>query len=389
LKRQDSLSEVPVAAKTIGLCMIARNEAHCIKRCLVSVMPLIDFALVVDTGSSDGTQDVIRSFLEENSLPGVVIDEPWRDFAWNRTHALAELRKHENIDYGLMIDADEALEISADFDVNKFKKSLCDEFYYIESLHDGIINLRPQMFKNKTPFVFRGVLHEFLQSPDDNCSRGTVRGFRSRSYADSARNKNPRKYLHDVKTLEAALETESEPFMVARYTFYLAQSYRDAGDSVKALRAYLERAEQGFWEQEVFVSLYWAGRLMEALGYSDTEILGSYLKAFEICPSRAEALHAATRYCRLNNKPHLGYMIGRWGIEIKAPEGALFLEPWIYDYGMLDEFSVVAYWAGHYSDSLDASRKLLKLRNLPESYSERIQQNAQFASEKLRETRSK
>ena len=85
----------------------------------------------------------------------------------------------------------------------------------------------------------------------------------------------------------------------------------------------------------------------------------------------------------MNNKFHLGYMIARQGIEIKAPEGALFLEPSVYNYGMLDEFSVVAYWAGRYSESLDASRKLLKLKNLPEGYPERIQRNAQFALEKM------
>ena len=62
--------------------------------------------------------------------------------------------------------------------------------------------------------------------------------------------------------------------MISRYTFYLAQSYRDAGDNANALRTYLKRAGQGFWDQEIFVSLLCAGRLMETLGYSDAEILG-------------------------------------------------------------------------------------------------------------------
>jgi glycosyltransferase involved in cell wall biosynthesis len=50
--------------KTIALCMIVRNEAHIIERCLASVLPLIDYVLIVDTGSSDGTQQVVRHYLE-------------------------------------------------------------------------------------------------------------------------------------------------------------------------------------------------------------------------------------------------------------------------------------------------------------------------------------
>ncbi len=365
--------------------MIVKNEAHCIERCLKSAMPLVDFVLIVDTGSIDGTQDVVRRFLEEHNIPGAVINEPWRDFAWNRSHALAELRKHDNIDYCMMIDADEALEFDPDFDAIKCKQSLCHDSYHLRAIHGGVIILRPQLFSNKIAFVYRGVLHEFLQSPKADCSCETVKVFHSRSFADSARNQNPQKYSHDARVLEAALESEREPFMVSRYTFYLAQSYRDAGDNSSALRTYLKRAGQGFWDQEIFLSLLCAGRLMETLGYSDAEILGTYLKAFDAFPSRAESLHAAARYCRLNRKFHLGYMIARQGIEIKAPEGALFLEPSVYNYGMLDEFSVVAYWAGHYSESLEASQKLLKLKDLPEGYPERIERNAQFAREKMQQ----
>ena len=95
--------------KTIGLCMIAKSEAHVIRRCLSSVLALVDYFLIVDTGSEDGTQQVVRDFLAEHNARGAVIDEPWRDFAYNRTFALRELRKVTDIDYALMIDADDQL----------------------------------------------------------------------------------------------------------------------------------------------------------------------------------------------------------------------------------------------------------------------------------------
>jgi glycosyltransferase involved in cell wall biosynthesis len=55
--------------KTIALCMIVKDEASIIRRCLEQVRPLIDYVLIVDTGSVDGTQLVIRDFLQATVCP--------------------------------------------------------------------------------------------------------------------------------------------------------------------------------------------------------------------------------------------------------------------------------------------------------------------------------
>src|SRR5262245_39201004 len=95
--------------KTIGLCMIVKDEAPIILRCLQSVRRLVDYVLVVDTGSADGTQALIRDYLERESLPGEVFDDPWRDFSFNRSRALSRLRTRTEIDYALIMDADDVL----------------------------------------------------------------------------------------------------------------------------------------------------------------------------------------------------------------------------------------------------------------------------------------
>jgi glycosyltransferase involved in cell wall biosynthesis len=73
---------------TICLNMIVKNEAPVIGRCLASVRPLIDQWVIVDTGSTDGTQALIREALAD--LPGVLIERPWVDFAHNRNEARTE-----------------------------------------------------------------------------------------------------------------------------------------------------------------------------------------------------------------------------------------------------------------------------------------------------------
>jgi len=66
--------------------MIVRNEAHVIRRCLDSVMPLIDTWVIVDTGSTDGTQKIVREHLA--AIPGELLERPWVNFAHNRTEAV-------------------------------------------------------------------------------------------------------------------------------------------------------------------------------------------------------------------------------------------------------------------------------------------------------------
>ena len=66
-----------VSRPTICLNMIVKNEAHVIRRCLDSVRPIVDSWVIVDTGSSDGTQEIVRNWFAD--IPGELHERPWRD----------------------------------------------------------------------------------------------------------------------------------------------------------------------------------------------------------------------------------------------------------------------------------------------------------------------
>src|SRR6185437_6058415 len=93
--------------------MIVRNEAHIITETLDAVAPYIDTWVIVDTGSADGTQDLIRTHMAHLGIPGELHERPWRDFGYNRTEALALARGHG--DYIFVMDADDTIVGALDF----------------------------------------------------------------------------------------------------------------------------------------------------------------------------------------------------------------------------------------------------------------------------------
>ena len=362
--------------------MMVRNEAQIIRRCLESTLPLIDHVLIVDTGSTDGTQSAVQEFLQSANLSGEVIEEPWRDFAYNRSFALAKLRERTGIDYSLMMDADQVLVCDPGFDSLSFKSGLKYDLYDVKVSTGSVEYLLPQLASNKIDISYRGVLHEFRECPE-GCSRGVAQGLLLREVQDSARNRNEHKYSDDAAILERALLIEPDPFLIARYTFYLAQSYRDAGEPEQAIKCYLERAKLGFWNEEVFFSLYSAARLKESLKHPEDEIIETYLEAYRVCPRRAEALHGAARFCRMTGRHDWGYKLAKKGLHLPCPRDGLFVEKWIYDFGLLDEFSALAFSSDHYVECLEACSRILGQERIPEDQRDRIRQNAHCAIEKL------
>jgi glycosyltransferase involved in cell wall biosynthesis len=77
--------------KTICLNMIVKDESLVIQRCLSSIIEWIDYWVIIDTGSTDRTQQIIRDYLKH--IPGELHEHPWVDFAFNRNEALSFAKK--------------------------------------------------------------------------------------------------------------------------------------------------------------------------------------------------------------------------------------------------------------------------------------------------------
>ena len=142
--------------------MIVKDESQVIRRCLSSVMRLIDYWVIVDTGSIDGTQEIIRNYLQK--IPGELHERPWVDFAHNRNEALSLARSHG--DYLLFIDADEQLQYSPSFRMPNLTK----DFYVSVVEADGGVRIQRELLVNNRLSWTLGRSH----SRGDNLPSGKI-----------------------------------------------------------------------------------------------------------------------------------------------------------------------------------------------------------------------
>ena len=361
---------------TITLCMIVKNETHVILRCLESLYKYIDRYDITDTGSTDGTQDMIRKFFAEKNIPGEIYQSDWKGFGNHGTTIGSRTEAFQNAkgkaDYAWVIDADDFLHgelvlpenASADAYTLQFKRG---EFSW----------WRTQLFKNDRDWKYVGILHEYPDSEPKPYKIEKLSG----NYCIEARTEGARnvgidpkeKYARDAEVLEKAILEDPTN---TRYYFYLAQSYFDSFQFEKALEAYRKRSELGGWEEEIFFSIYRMAICKVFLQHPWNEIYDMFMRSYEARPTRAEPLYQLARLCRMNDRPKAAYIYARMALEIPRPVmDDLFVEEIPYSWGILDELGAVAHSVGKFHLGMQICHKLLCENKFPEEHRQRIQNN--------------
>jgi glycosyltransferase involved in cell wall biosynthesis len=357
--------------KTVALSMIVKNESHIILECLNSIYKYIDYWVIVDTGSTDGTQDIIKNFFAEKGIPGELHERSWVNFGHNRSEALALC--DSKADYMWMIDADDFVE--GDF---KYPDVMNADGYAIRMGRPEFSWWRTQIYKTGIGWKYEGVLHEYATCPSKQpTSIEKIPG----KYYIVARTVGGRnigvdpieKYSKDAITLEEALKKEPNN---TRYQFYLGQSYFDSQQWEKSIEAYTKRAQMGGWPEEIFYSLLRVAIAKAMLNRPWEEIQQAFLESFSSRPSRAEPLYHIARIYRLNNKPALAYLFAKMATSIPYPkDDILFVVDEIYTFGALDELGSVAFYAGYPVEGYEACKKLITENRVPDPHKERVANN--------------
>ena len=215
---------------SICLNMIVKNERDVIVRCLESVLPLIDTWVIVDTGSTDGTQEIIQTFLKD--VPGKLYERPWVNFGYNRNEALFFAKN--KADYILFMDADDTLLFSQDFKL----PDLTFDFYACFAKGKGTTSLLPRLIKTSREWKWHGALHEYVLA-DTEVKGAFLEGVTYLYHHDGARSQDPYSLKKDALILEAAILEDPKE---SRHFFYLGKTYEALGRFEEAIQVFQKRS---------------------------------------------------------------------------------------------------------------------------------------------------
>jgi len=223
---------------TVSLCIIAKNEAGLIGRCINSALPYVDQIVVVDTGSNDRTREIAKN------LGAEVWEFPWNDdFSAARNFSLEKAQG----DWILFMDCDEEIDQSTGEILLETVKSDYYHAYYINvknilagNNHVAFYSIR--LFRNLPQYRFQGKIHEQISySIIENCGEEKIGriGFTLLHHGYNPEKVNIQaKIIRNINLLEG--ERDNTENKNGFYFYNLGIEYVRQGNFQEALEKFIE-----------------------------------------------------------------------------------------------------------------------------------------------------
>lgn len=326
----------------ICLNMIVKNESKIITRLFDTVLPIIDYWIISDTGSTDNTKEIIYNYFKEKNIEGKIVEHQWKNFGHNRSLALKEAQQSNfDFDYILLLDADMKLVIGKNFDKNKLK----DDVYNLKQGDKNLSYYNVRLIKKTLNATCVCPTHEYYDIKGENSKHSLSDKLLFIDDIGDGGAKSD-KYERDIKLLTEGIKEEPNN---PRYYFYLAQSYRCVGKNKEAIENYLMRIKKGGWYEEIWYSYYQIGNMYMEMKEEDRAI-HYYLMAYSINQGRVENIHKIAEYYRNQCNYVLANHFADMGLNIlktktSSDESILFKVPPVYNYLLLYEKSIDVYYS--------------------------------------------
>jgi len=351
--------------------MIVKNEAHVIEKTLENLLNYIQFTYYVisDTGSTDNTKELIKNFFDSKNIKGEIHDDEWKDFGHNRTLALQ--KAYMKTKYLFIFDADDRI------NGNFILPEILNKDSYHFKFGNFISYKRILLINNHLKWIFKGVLHEFIICTDKNKLIDDY--IDGDYYIDSgktgSRSQNPDKYNNDAAVLEKAFykAVEENDDLKIRYSFYCAQSYRDAGNIEKAIEWYKKRVELQNWPQEVYFSYLWIGNLYYSMKKIQDAIY-YWTMSLDADNERYEAIYRIINHFRTTGKTRIAY---NYYLMIRDThnkyinnkttnffENKLFCDTSVYNHNLDYELSIILCYNNNFHDAENVYYRLFKNKSI-------------------------
>lgn len=371
----------------VCLNAIVKNEVKNLPRLLESVAPHLACYAIGDTGSTDGTPDLIRRYFDERGIPGVVAQYEFEDYsqARNRALHLATGLPHD-FDCVLLADADMELVVEDDA---FFQRPVAPRAAHM------ILQVGSQHAYDNIRLIGRGTAdrarykkrtHEYLAVPGHVPKLPGIRFIDHESGANRGPG-NRDKHERDLKLL--MLDWAEEPD--GRTAFYLAETYWWSDRPQEAIAWYERAAELQHSDEEKWYARYKHARCLladvaeapAALDRSapnganrhqrragavaarrtkttaagtarlrprtDQECAAGVAALLEVHherPSRAEPLLHLSRHYRLRGRNDLACIFAEAGKRVAYPkDDSLFIEREAYEHGFDGEIGICGWYS--------------------------------------------
>lgn len=320
---------------TICLNMIVRDEAAIIAETLENLLSVVPIShwVIHDTGSLDDTAAIIERTMLRRGIPGRLVHRKWENFGKNRQMALEDASG--TADFVLFFDADCRIEgVWPDLDLGV-------DSYSIMSERASSIYPVKHVVRNDGRFRWRGVVHEglYFSGPGSEQTR-RIEGVTVKNQSIGARSRDPLTYCRDARMLVDAVENiaPEDQDLLPRYTFYAANSWRDAKCHNEAAKWYRKRIALGGWADEVYMSHLNLG--MELMLDGDVDgARAAWLAGVEVCPDRAECLYKLAQVEREQSRYNVALVYAKAAMDIPMPKpGRLFLWADVYRFWAAFEY---------------------------------------------------
>jgi glycosyltransferase involved in cell wall biosynthesis len=386
----------------LALNFICKNESHVIERMLNSIVKVTDLIVCNDTGSTDGTQQMIKNWGEKNNIPTYVFERPFDNFENSRNHAMSKLRDtvselgwDPNDVWGYWIDCDEQLVVYPDFNKSQFDRDL----YMINTSIGAMKYTRNTFFRVSKPFAWYGPVHEFIiYTGQDQITSGLAVGLDVDVRMDGGSWKTDvsEKYKNHANILEDYITKNNDP----RWVFYTAQSWHDAASIQnnreeneerwrRSIKYYRQRvARNDGYEEERYYSQLRIGSIMRIMEAPWEETHQELLKAYSLDPLRGESIKLIADHYLMMGEFNLAYLYTKFcKVNFHGknpyPNRLLFIDESFYVWRILEVHAAACYYTGrveeakaNYNELIDVLKKNPKMFS-PEDI-QKINANAQF-----------
>ncbi len=359
---------------TICLNMIVKNESKIIKRLLDSVYKIIDYWVIVDTGSTDNTKEIIKNYFSEKNIPGELHEKEFINFGINRTHAL-KLAKNK-ADFLFFMDADHVLKYDDSFSKEQLK--FFDEINIqlkTGSLKYYLIRfLRANMEINSV-----GVTHEYYEYDKKDAKIANFKNIWIDDYGDGGT--RHLKFDRDIKLLKESVKKNPNN---TRDLFYLAESLKHKNNFEEAIEYYKRRVNFNNFSEERWYALYMIGNCYLKLK-NEKEGIYWCLEAYKYRSKRSESLYCLSEYYTNNKNYNLADIFCKIGSKIKYPKNEiLFVNEDIYNY-KYDYLKSEIYKNIKSNENISKDLNMTILKNIPQNYFWSILNNIRYYSISLLE----